>query len=76
MWATVAVLVVLAAVFGALAGATRGRLAPALAAAWGMAWIAVARSTGQFESEVLVWTAGGVAAAVLLSAVAARLRRG
>lgn len=75
VWVTVGVLVVLAAVFGALAGATRGRLAPALAAAWGTAWIAVARSTGQFESDVLVWTAGTVAAAVLLTAVAARLRR-
>ena len=75
VWATVAVLVVLAAVFGALAGATRGRLAPALAAAWGVAWIAVGRSTGQFASDVLVWTAGTVAAAVLLTAVAARLRR-
>lgn len=75
VWATVGVLVVLAAIVSALAAFTRGRLAPSIAAAWGVAWIAVARSGGQFESPVVVWTAGVVAVAVLVATAVARLRR-
>lgn len=52
-----------------------GRVAPALATAWGLGWIAVARTEGQFESVALIWSAGIVAAVVLLSPLLGRYRQ-
>lgn len=72
-WAAAAVIAVAAATGVGLAVFTRGRIAPALATSWGIAWIAVARTEGQWESSLLVWTAGIAAAVVLATAVAARL---
>lgn len=63
-----ALLAVLAAIFSG------GRVAPALATSWGLAWVAVARSSGSFESPALVWVAGSSAVVVLLVAVILRLR--
>lgn len=51
-----------------------GRIAPALATAWGLVWVAVARSSGEFESPVLVWCAAIAAGVVLVAAVIMRLR--
>lgn len=53
-----------------------GRIAPALATSWGLAWIAVARTEGSFESQLLVITAATASAVVLLVALTAwALRR-
>ncbi|WP_293951791.1 TspO/MBR family protein [uncultured Corynebacterium sp.] len=53
-----------------------GRIAPALATSWGLAWIAVGRTTGSYESQLLVVTAAAASAIVLLSALIAwALRR-
>lgn len=69
--------VVAAALISVLAGLfSGGRVAPALATAWGLAWVAVARSSGSFESPALVWVAAGSAVVVLLVAVIVRLRGG
>lgn len=68
--------IIIAAAIAVLAAALDGgRIAPALASAWGLAWIAVARTEGQFESQVLVWTAGIAGVIVLLSPVIGRLQR-
>lgn len=65
-----ALIAVLAAIFSG------GRVAPALATSWGLAWVAVARTSGSFESPALVWVAAGSAVVVLLVAVIMRLRDG
>nr|WP_295624091.1 tryptophan-rich sensory protein [uncultured Corynebacterium sp.] len=49
-----------------------GRIAPALATAWDLAWVAVARTEGTFDSQLLTWTAAGAAVVVLVAAVAKR----
>lgn len=75
-WELLAVaLVVVAGGIGAVqAVLTRGRIAPALSLAWGLAWIAVGRSSGQFESPALIWTAALAAVAVLVVTAVFRLR--
>ena len=69
--------IVLAGLIGVIAAIIDGgRIAPALATAWGLAWIAVARTTGSYESQMLVITAAAASAVVLLTAVIAwSLRR-
>ncbi len=53
-----------------------GRIAPALATSWGLAWIAVGRTTGGYESQLLVVIAAAASAIVLLTALIAwALRR-
>lgn len=71
---SVAVLVVIAVLGASLAMWTQGRIAPALTIAWGLSWVSVARTDGDFASDVLVWTAGLSAAAVLTAAVLTRWR--
>lgn len=70
----VAVVAVIAVLGVSLAVWSRGRIAPALTITWGLSWVAVARTEGEFASDVLVWMAGLSAAAVLASAVLARWR--
>ncbi|AGF73265.1 tryptophan-rich sensory protein [Corynebacterium halotolerans] len=69
-------IVVAAGIGVATALISRGRIAPGLATAWGLAWVAVGRTEGQYESQVLVWTAAVAAAVVLLVAVLTRVRSG
>lgn len=52
-----------------------GRIAPALATGWGLGWVAAARTTGQFESPALVWTAGIAAAVVVAAPIVVRAIR-
>jgi hypothetical protein len=75
-WELLAVaLVVVAGGIGAVqAVLTRGRIAPALSLAWGLAWIAVGRSSGQFESTALIWTASLAAVGILVMTAVFRLR--
>ncbi len=69
--------IVVAAVIAVLAAILDGgRVAPALATSWGLAWIAVARTEGNFEDPVLVWTAAIAAGTVLTIAVIMRVRTG
>lgn len=52
---------------------TKGRIAPALAISWGLGWIAVARTSGEFESPLLVWAAAIAGAAVLVGTIVIRI---
>ena len=74
-WAAATLIVVVGLIGIALAVFDGGRIAPALALSWGVAWIAKARSEGQFESSLLVWTAAITAAALLLAPLVVRLTR-
>lgn len=58
-------IVVLAAISVIGAIAMNGRIAPSLSVAWALAWVAVARTEGQFESELL-WSSAAVAAVVVV----------
>jgi hypothetical protein len=71
--AAVALLAVVTAIGVGLSIFTQGRIAPALSISWGLTWIAVARSSGLYESSVLVWAAGIAAALVLITAVVVRI---
>ena len=51
------------------------RLAPAAALAWGLAWIAVARATGEPESQATVIAAATAAGVVVIATLVARRRR-
>lgn len=73
-WAVIGVLALVALIGVGLGWFSRGRIAPALAISWGVAWIAVARTSGQYESSTVVWAASIVAALVLLATVMLRLR--
>lgn len=72
--ATVALLVVAAAIGVALTGYTRGQLAPAAAIVWGLAWIGVSRLTGTNESALIVSAALAIAGLLLLTALGLALR--
>lgn len=72
-WAAVGILAVVVAIGIGLAIFTRGRIAPALAISWGLSWIAVARTSGEFESQILVWAAAIAATLVLLSTIGMRI---
>lgn len=72
-WVAVGVIAAVVAIAIFVTGFSQGRIAPGLAIAWGLAWIAVARTTGEFASTILVWAAGLAAAAVLLSAITIRV---
>ena len=69
--------IVLAGLIGVVAAIIDGgRIAPALATSWGLAWIAVARTEGSYESQLLVITAAAASAIALLTALIAwTLRR-
>jgi len=71
--AAVALLAVITAIGIGLGIYTKGRIAPALSISWGLTWIAVARSSGLYESSVLVWAAGIATALVLITAVVVRI---
>lgn len=72
-WAAIGILIIVAAAGIGLALYTRGRITPALAISWGLAWVAVGRTSGEFESQSLVWAAAIAAALVLISAIAVRI---
>ena len=72
-WAAAAIIAVVAAIGIALEVFTRGRIAPALSVSWGLAWVAVGRTSGQYESAIVVWSAGIAAALVLLTAIVIRI---
>ncbi len=72
-WAAVAVIAVVAAIGIGLEIFNQGRIAPALSISWGLAWIAVGRTSGEFESPILVWAAGIAAALVLITAIWTRI---
>lgn len=71
-WVAVGVLAIVALAGIGVAFYSAGRLAPALAITWGLAWVAVARTTGDFASPVLVWGAAIAAALVLIGTVIIR----
>lgn len=75
-WAAVGILVVVLFIGSALALHSEGRIAPALAIAWGLSWIAVARTSGEFASPMVVWSAAIAAALVLVGTVLVRLLNG
>lgn len=75
-WAAAGVLAVVAAIGAALAVYTRGRIAPALAMSWGLGWIAAARTSGDFESGIIIAAAAGASAIVLVTAIVQRMSAG
>ncbi|MBF4561344.1 tryptophan-rich sensory protein [Microbacterium sp. VKM Ac-2870] len=74
LWGVI-VLVVVALVGIAVAVGTGGRIAPALAMTWGLVWIGVARTSGEPHAPAVATAAFIVAAVILVTAVAATLRR-
>ena len=74
VWAVI-VLAAVAAIAIALVLRLGGRLAPAAAIVWGVSWIAVARSSGEPESETTAITAAVVAVLVAAVTIAVKLRR-
>lgn len=72
-WVAVGVLAVVATIGIGLAISTEGRIAPALSITWGLTWIAAGRSSGEFESVLLVWAAAIAAALVLITAIGVRI---
>lgn len=72
-WAAVGVLAVVVIIGLGLAVYTRGRIAPALSISWGLSWVAVARTSGDFESSILVWAAAIAAGLVLLGTIVLRI---
>lgn len=72
-WAAVGLVAVIVIIGLGLAGFTRGYIAPALAISWGLTWLAVARTDGDFESNILVWAAAIAAGIVLLGTVVIRV---
>lgn len=72
-WVAVAVIGLVMAIGLGLAVYTRGRIAPALAISWGLVWVAVARTSGQFESPSIVWAAAIAAAVVLVGTIGLRI---
>lgn len=72
-WGAVGILAVVTAAGLGLAGFTRGYLAPSLAISWGLAWVAVARTEGDFASDIIVWAAAIAAVLVLVGTVVLRL---
>lgn len=72
-WAAIGILAVVVAVGLGLAVFTRGYIAPALAISWGLSWLAVARTDGDYESSIIVWSAVIAAALVLLGTVVIRV---
>jgi len=67
---TVVVLAVVVVIGVVLARVTGGRIAPALAISWGLGWIAVARTSGEFASPMIVWAAALAGAVVLVTTIA------
>ncbi|MFT2816776.1 tryptophan-rich sensory protein [Leifsonia sp. A12D58] len=68
------IVVAVAAVVGvATAIAGRGRLTPAISLSWGLAWLAVARLSGEPESQAVGISAALAAVVVLAAAVIARV---
>jgi len=67
------ILVVVGVVGVGLARATGGRIAPALTITWGLGWIAVARTSGEFASPILIWAAALAGAVVLVATIVIRL---
>ena len=70
---TVVILAVVVAIGVVLALATGGRIAPALTISWGLGWIAVARTSGDFVSPIIVWAAALAGAVVLVATIVIRL---
>lgn len=72
-WAAAGLIAVVAAIGIGLGIFTRGRIAPALSLSWGLAWVAVGRTSGDFESMIVVWAAAIASALVLLITVGMRI---
>lgn len=72
-WAAVGILALVLTIGLGLAVYSRGRIGPALAISWGVTWLAIARMEGQFESELITWTAFAIAAIVLIATIGIRL---
>lgn len=66
-------IVVAAGVGVATALLSGGRIPPALATAWGLAWVACGRTSGEYESAALVWTAAIASVVVVAVALGRRL---
>ena len=72
-WAAAGIIAVVAAIGVGLGVYSRGRIAPALSISWGLSWVAVARTSGEFESPIVVWAAVIAAALVLLGTIGMRI---
>lgn len=72
-WAAAGIIAVVAAIGVGLGVYSRGRIAPALSISWGLSWVAVARTSGGFESPIVVWAAVIAAALVLLGTIGMRI---
>lgn len=74
-WVAVGVIAVVALASIGLSLYTWGRIAPAIAISWGLAWVAIGRTSGEFESQIVVWAAVIASASVIATAIAARASR-